>query len=125
MKLTNLTSIFLGIFLGLITGGLITWSFTKDFIDKAVVKSELRFEELLEKEKEKVKEKIEDITSLETNRNDVILESELKCDSLNTSIENKNKQIRIIRKKYNEELSNINGMSHNELTDFFSNRYKY
>jgi len=123
MKLTNLTSIILGLLVGLVIGGLVTWSFTKDFVNQAVVNAELRFNELLEEEKSKVEKQVKDIKDLEINLEKVFLYYNNNLYSLNTTIENRNKQLNRIRKKYYEELSNIDGMSHNELADFFSDRY--
>jgi uncharacterized protein HemX len=47
----------------------------------------------------------------------------ITIDSLNKSITSRNRAIDSLKRKYNEQINNINNMSHNELTNFFSNRY--
>lgn len=44
-------------------------------------------------------------------------------DSLNTSIVERNNELNELRNDYSETVESIGDMSHNELVDFFSNRY--
>ena len=44
-------------------------------------------------------------------------------DSLNTSIVERNNELNQLRDDYSETVESIGDMSHNELVDFFSNRY--
>ena len=44
-------------------------------------------------------------------------------DSLNNSIANRNEVLDSLKQEYDDQINNINNMSHNELTNFFSNRY--
>jgi hypothetical protein len=46
-----------------------------------------------------------------------------KIDSLNNSISSRNKELNKLRKKYNETIASIDGMSNDELSKFFTDRY--
>lgn len=124
MKNIRLISLGIGLLIGGILGGVAVWSMTKNFVDKAVMAAEERFDSLLEEEKEKLQYKVDDVTKLKERLNDTLNETELKVDSLNTTIQNRNKQLSDLKKDYDKTIDNISSMSHNELSDFFTNRYR-
>lgn len=113
----------IGLLIGLIVGSSITWYLTSDFVNKAVVEAELKFNELLETEKSKYQNELGALTELKENLEFTLTSTETIVDSLNTTISTRNKELNKIRKKYAEQMSDIDGMSHNELTDFFAERY--
>ncbi len=121
----NVASIGLGIVIGLVVGIGLTWYLTNDFVDQAVIKAELKFNELLEQEKSKYSTQISSLERTKENLEYTLVSTEMVIDSLNTTINTRSKELNKIKRKYYEELSNIDGMSHNELTDFFAKRYKY
>jgi len=96
---------------------------TKNFVDKAVMAAEERFDSLLEGEKEKLQDKVDDATKLKERLEVTLNETESKVDSLNTTIQNRNKQLADLKKDYDKTIDNISIMSHNELSDFFAKRY--
>lgn len=121
----NAVSIGLGIVIGLVVGIGLTWYLTSDFVDQAVIEAELKFNELLEQEKSKYSTQISSLERTKENLEYTLVSTEMVIDSLNTTINTRSKELNKIKRKYYEELSNIDGMSHNELTDFFAKRYKY
>jgi len=123
--LSSGTGSLFGLVLGLIIGGFTVWSVTNDFVEKAVVKAEKQFDKLLEEEKKKYDGKIEDITTLKNGLEETLTETRLVVDSLNFTIHSRNKQLDRLKRKYYEQISYIDDMSHNELSDFFANRYGY
>tara|TARA_B100001093_G_C26711054_1_gene963421 strand:- start:523 stop:897 length:375 start_codon:yes stop_codon:yes gene_type:complete len=112
-----------GLIIGLTIGVGITWYFTNDFTTQAIVEAELRFNQLLEEEKAKFSEEIGAITELKENLESTLVSTETAIDSLNTTIHTRSKELNQIKRKYNEKISSIDGMSHNDLTNFFSKRY--
>lgn len=52
-----------------------------------------------------------------------IAQVNIVVDSLNTSIAQRNNELDNLRDDFNETVESIGDMSHNELVDFFSNRY--
>lgn len=123
MKNISLITLGIGILLGLITGGAVVWSMTSNFVDNAVKQAEERFEGLLQDEKDKLQEKVDDATRLKERLEATLIETEFKVDSLNTTIENRNKELIKIKRNYDKKVSSIDNMSHNELSDFFAERY--
>ena len=123
MKNVRLISLGIGILIGGILGGVAVWSMTKNFVDRAVAASEERFDSLLEEEKEKLQDKVDDANKLKDRLEITLNETESKVDSLNTTIQNRNKQINKLKKDYDKTLNGIDNMSHNELSDFFAKRY--
>jgi chromosome segregation ATPase len=123
MKNVRLISLGVGLLIGGILGGVAVWSMTKNFVDKAVMAAEERFDSLLEEEKDKLQDKVDDATKLKERLEVTLVETESKVDSLNTTIQNRNKQIDKLKKDYDKTLNGINNMSHNELSDFFAKRY--
>ena len=121
----NVVSIGLGIVIGLVVGIGLTWYLTNNFVDQAVIEAELKFNELLEQEKSKYSTQISSLERTKENLEYTLVSTEMVIDSLNTTINTRSKELNKIKRKYYEELSNIDGMSHNELTDFFAKRYKY
>ena len=119
----NVISIGLGIIIGLIIGVGLTWDMTNDLTTQAIIDAEIRFNELLEAEKSKYSEKIGTLTELKENLESTLTSTEIVVDSLNTTIGTRNKELDKIRKKYAKQISDIDGMSHNELTNFFTERY--
>lgn len=115
----------LGIIMGLVAGAGLTWYMTSDLVTQAAAEAEIRFNELLESEKAKFSEEIGTLTELKENLEYTLISTETIVDSLNTTISTRNKEINQIKRKYAEQISSIDGMSHNELTNFFSNRYNY
>jgi len=115
----------LGIIMGLVAGAGLTWYMTSDLVTQATAEAEIRFNELLESEKAKFSEEIGTLTELKENLEYTLISTETIVDSLNTTISTRNKEINQIKRKYAEQISSIDGMSHNELTNFFSNRYNY
>ena len=123
MKNVRLISLGIGLLIGGILGGVAVWSMTKNFVDRAVAASEERFDSLLEEEKEKLQDKVDDANKLKDRLEITLNETESKVDSLNTTIQNRNKQINKLKKDYDKTLNGIDNMSHNELSDFFAKRY--
>ncbi len=123
MKNVRLISLGIGILIGGILGGVAVWSMTKNFVDRAVMAAEERFDSLLEEEKDKLQDKVDDATKLKERLEVTLVETESKVDSLNTTIQNRNKQINKLKKDYDKTLNGIDNMSHNELSDFFAKRY--
>lgn len=123
MKNVRLISLGIGILIGGILGGVAVWSMTKNFVDRAVMAAEERFDSLLEEEKDKLQDKVDDATKLKERLEVTLVETESKVDSLNTTIQNRNKQIDELKKDYDKTLNGIDNMSHNELSDFFAKRY--
>ena len=119
----KILTISIGLLIGLVIGSSITWYLTSDFVNKAVVEAELKFNELLETEKSKYQNELGQVTRIQENLKYNLASAELAIDSLNTTISTRSKELDKIRKKYAEQMSNIDGMSHNELTDFFAERY--
>jgi len=115
----------LGVIMGLVVGIGLTWYMTSDLVTQATSEAEIKFNELLESEKTKFSEKIGTLTELKENLEYTLISTETIVDSLNTTISTRSKELNQIKKKYAEQISSIDGMSHNELTDFFSNRYNY
>jgi len=119
----NVISIGLGIIMGLVAGVGLTWYITKDLTTQAVIDAEIKFNELLEIEKSKYQGKLDRITFVKDNLEYTLTSTEMVIDSLNTTINNRSKELNRIKRKYAQQLSNIDGMSHNELTNFFTERY--
>jgi hypothetical protein len=119
----NVISIGLGIIMGLVAGVGLTWYITKDLTTQAVIDAEIKFNELLEVEKSKYQGKLDRITFVKDNLEYTLTSTEMVIDSLNTTINNRSKELNRIKRKYAQQLSNIDGMSHNELTNFFTERY--
>lgn len=119
----NVLTISIGLLIGLAIGSSITWYLTSDFVGNAVVEAELKFNELLEAEKSKYQNEIDNITRIQENLEYNLASAEIAIDSLNTTISTRSQELNRIKKKYNDQISSINGMSHNELTEFFAKRY--
>ena len=119
----NVISIGLGIITGLVIGIGLTWYITNDFTTQAVIDAELRFNQLLEEEKAKYKDELGKVTQIQENLEHNLASAEIAIDSLNTTINTRSKQLNQIKRKYAKKLSDIDSMSHNELTDFFTKRY--
>jgi len=119
----NILTICIGLLIGLVIGSSITWYLTSDFINNAVVEAELKFNELLEAETSKHQNELGQVTRIQENLKYNLASAELAIDSLNTTISTRSKELDKIRKKYVKQMSDIDGMSHNELTDFFAERY--
>lgn len=119
----NVVSVGLGIIIGLIIGIGLTWYITNDFTTQAVIDAELRFNQLLEEEKAKYKDELGKVTQIQKNLEHNLASAEIAIDSLNTTINTRSKQLNQIKRKYAKKLSDIDSMSHNELTDFFTKRY--
>jgi len=123
MKNVRLISLGIGLLIGSVLGGVAVWSMTKNFVDRAVAAAEERFDSLLEEEKEKLQGKVDDANKLKERLEVTLNETESKVDSLNTTIQNRNKQLADLKKDYDKTIDNISIMSHNELSDFFAKRY--
>jgi peptidoglycan hydrolase CwlO-like protein len=122
--MNNITGlVIVGLALGLLIGGGITWYLVQDFANNAVVEAELRFNDLLETEKSKFNEELTSLGNTKEDLESTLTATQGKVDSLNTTIENRGKELKRIKRKYNEKISSIDGMSHNELTEFFAKRY--
>jgi predicted nucleic acid-binding Zn-ribbon protein len=119
----NVVSIGLGIIIGVVIGVGLTWYMTNDLATQAVIEAELKFNELLEAEKSKYQNELGALTELKENLEFTLTSTEVTIDSLNTTISTRSKELDKIRKKYAEQMSDIDGMSHNELTNFFAKRY--
>jgi len=113
----------LGIVAGLIIGAGLTWYTTSDLVTQAAIEAEIKFNELLEAEKIKFSKEISTLTELKENLESTLISTETVVDSLNITISTRSEQLNQIKKEYDKQLSNVDGMSHNELTDFFSKRY--
>ncbi len=114
----------LGAIIGLVAGIGLTWYMTSDLVTQATAEAEIRFNELLESEKTKFSKEIGTLTELKENLEYTLTSTENVVDSLNTTISIRSKELNQIKKKYAKQISSIDSMSHNELTNFFSNRYK-
>jgi peptidoglycan hydrolase CwlO-like protein len=122
--MNNITGlVIVGLVLGLLVGGGITWYLVQDFANNAVVEAELHFNDLLETEKGKFNEELVSLENTKEGLESTLATTQGKVDSLNTTIENRGKELKKIKRKYNEKISSIDGMSHNELTEFFAKRY--
>lgn len=119
----NVLTISIGLLIGLAIGSSVTWYLTSDFVTNATIEAELKFNELLEAEKLKYQNKMDDITRIQENLKYNLASAEIAIDSLNTTISTRSKELNRIKRKYAQQLSNIDGMSHNELTNFFTERY--
>ena len=119
----NVISIGLGIVIGLVAGIGLTWYMTKDLATKAIIDGGGKVNELLETEKSKYQGELDKITFAKNNLEYTLTSTEMVVDSLNTAIDNRSKELNRIKRKYAQQLSNIDGMSHNELTNFFTERY--
>lgn len=119
----KILTIGIGLLIGLVVGSSITWYLTSDFVNKAVIEAELKFNELLETEKSKYQNELGQVTRIQKNLEYNLASAELAIDSLNTTISTRSEELDKIRKKYVKQMSDIDGMSHNELTDFFAKRY--
>lgn len=102
-------------FLGFGIGGYLTWAKWN--------KAEIQYQQNLQNTKNMYEQQLEDLH----NYNDSV-EYKIKAithiiDSLNTSITNRNEALDSLKQKYDEQIDHINNMSHNELVEFFSNRY--
>ena len=119
----NVLAVSIGVVMGLFIGGGVTWYLTYDFVNNAVIEAELRFNELLETEKSKYQNDLTQVTKIKENLEYNLASAELVIDSLNTTINTRSKELNKLKKEYDQQISSINGMSHNELTDFFATRY--
>jgi len=119
----NVVSMGLGIIIGLVVGVGLTWYMTNDLTTQAVIEAELKFNELLETEKSKYQSELSQVTQIQQNLEYNLTSAELAIDSLNITIDTRSKQLNQIKRKYVKKLSDIDSMSHNELTDFFTKRY--
>jgi uncharacterized protein (UPF0333 family) len=119
----NVLAVSIGVVMGLFIGGGVTWYLTYDFVNNAVIEAELKFNELLETEKSKYQNDLTQVTKIKENLEYNLVSAELVIDSLNTTIDTRSKELNKLKKEYDQQISSINGMSHNELTDFFATRY--
>ncbi|MDA7649033.1 hypothetical protein N8580_01725 [Akkermansiaceae bacterium] len=119
----NVVSMGLGIIIGLVVGVGLTWYMTNDLTTQAVIEAELKFNELLEAEKSKYQSELSQVTRIQQNLEYNLTSAELAIDSLNTTISTRSNELNKIRKQYAKQMSDIDGMSHNELADFFTKRY--
>jgi len=119
----NILTISIGLLMGLAIGSSVTWYLTSDFVTNATIEAELKFNELLEAEKSKYQNEIDNITRIQENLEYNLASAEIAIDSLNTTINTRSQELKRIKRKYNEKISSIDGMSHNELTEFFAKRY--
>ncbi len=120
----NKIPIGLGLVIGFIIGAGLTWYMTNDFITQSSIEAELKFNELLEVEKSKYETELNQISKIQKNLEYNLSFAEVAIDSLNTTINTRSKELNKIKKEYAKQISSIDGMSHNELTNFFSKRYK-
>jgi len=111
--------------LGITIGGGILWYIMDDIVDKAKLEAEQKFDDLLNQEKSKFTTEIINLQNSKDQLKLLVNLTQNKIDSLNTTIFKRNKELDKIKKDYNDKVSKIDGMSHNELTTFFSNRYRY
>ena len=119
----NVVSMGLGIIIGLVVGVGLTWYMTNDLTTQAVIEAELKFNELLEAEKSKYQSELSQVTRIQQNLEYNLTSAELAIDSLNTTISTRSNELNKIRKQYAKQMSDIDGMSHNELANFFTKRY--
>lgn len=114
----------IGVCIGLLVGGVITWCLIIDSANQAVVNAELKFNELLEEEKTKLSGEISTLKKSKEDLEAILGDTKQIVDSLNASIISRNKDLEQLKDKYDDQISSIYSMSHNELADFFANRYK-
>ena len=119
----NVLTICIGLLMGIVIGSSITWYLTSDFVGNAVVEAELKFNELLETERAKHNKKVGKLEDIKGKLEQILIASDTKIDSLSTTISTRNQELNQIKKELNEQISSIDGMSHNELADFFAKRY--
>jgi len=122
---TQLTIYGLIFILGIVIGSGLIWYIMDDIVDKAKLEAEQKFNDLLNQEKSKFTIEIDSLQNSKEQLELLVNTTQNKVDSLNITISNRNKELDKIKQDYNDKISKIDGMSHNELTTFFSNRYKY
>ena len=111
--------------LGMLIGGGIIWFIVNDFVNKAKIEAEQKFNDLLDQEKSKYSTKLLNLESSKEELELLVNSTQNEIDSLNFAISTRTKELNRLKKDYNDKVSKINCMSHNELTTFFSNRYGY
>ncbi len=111
--------------LGVVIGGGVVWYLVDEYAQEAEIRAEEKFNDLLEQEKSKYTVELANLQTAKERLEELVITTQTQVDSLNTSISNRTKELNRLRKKYNDKVSEINGMSYNELTTFFSNRYGY
>jgi len=111
--------------LGVVIGGGVVWYLVDEYAQEAEIRAEEKFNDLLEQEKSKYTVELTNLQTAKEELEELVITTQTQVDSLNTSISNRTKELNRLRKKYNDKVSEINGMSYNELTTFFSNRYGY
>jgi len=111
--------------LGIVIGSGLIWYIMDDIVDEAKLEAEQKFNDLLNQEKSKFTIEIDSLQNSKEQLELLVNTTQNKVDSLNITISNRNKELDKIKQDYNDKISKIDGMSHNELTTFFSNRYKY
>ena len=93
------------------------------FVQNKWDEAKLEYQQDLQNTKDMYDQQLEDLY----NYNDSI-ECKIKAvtyiiDSLNTSIANRTKALDSLKQEYEEQIDHIDNMSHNELVEFFANRY--
>ena len=111
--------------LGILIGGGVVWYIVNDFVNKAKIEAEQKFNDLLDQEKSKYSTKLLNLESSKEELELLVNSTQNEIDSLNFAISTRTKELNRLKKDYNDKVSKINGISHNELTTFFSNRYGY
>jgi len=85
--------------------------------------SKIEYQQKLQDNQAEYEQQLKDLTLYKDSLENKINTISTTIDSLNTSIANRTEALDSIKQEYDEQISNINNMSHNELVSFFSNRY--
>lgn len=123
LKDNLVTLLGISLLIGMIIGGLGVWGLYRGQIGKAEEKAEERFYELLNETKFKYETQITTLQNLKSNLETTVSSTSLAIDSLNKAISTRNWELNRLKKEYNEKVSTIDGMSNNDLTTFFTDRY--
>ena len=92
-------------------------------IKQAEQQAEEKFLKMLEKNTLEYESKLLLLQDTRDSLQTQIAQANLVVDSLNTSIVERNNELNELRDDYSETVESIGDMSHNELVNFFSNRY--
>lgn len=86
-------------------------------------KSKIEYQQKIQDNQAEYEQQLKDLTLYKDSLENQINTISTTIDSLNTSITSRTEALDSIKQEYDEQIDDINNMSHNELVNFFSNRY--